>query len=239
MKFVTDLYVSSQLKFWQQQKAQMEADGRRDGEGLMPFIVISREYGCGGAEVGNAVAKILNEELKIKPGWAVYDRQIMDELSQDLGFSSDLAATLAFDTRNLVTEFFRFAFSNLPSSVKVYQKLTEFIRMLAIKGHVIIIGRGGTMITRDMVSGLQVKLMAPPEWRIRNLVKKYHMKREVAAKTIKQKDSSGEDVYSRVFKFDIMHPNNYHIIINCARFTAVEAARLIVEALKISGLLKI
>jgi cytidylate kinase len=234
-----DNYLSSQLKFWQQQKAQMDADGWEDRDGLLPFVIISREYGCGGSDIAGAVAKIFNEEYKARPVWAVYDNQIMTKLSEDLGFSNELAETLAFDTRNQLTEFFRFAFSSLPSTVNVYKQLTEIIRTLAIKGNVIIIGRGGNLITRDMRMGLQVKIIAPLEWRINNLMKKYHMKKDAAEKAINEKESNSKDVFSKVFKYDIMDPNNYHIVLNSAKLKTEEIARMIIDAMKVKGLLKV
>lgn len=238
MRFVTNTYVSSQLKYWQQQRELAEAEGREHGDGLLPFIVISREYGCNGTEIAHAVAKIFNEEYSAKPNWAVYDNQIIKQLSDEMGFSKDLAETLAFNMRNQLTEFFRLIFSSLPDTVKVYQELSEIIRTLALKGHVIIMGRGGNLITQDMRMGFQVKIIAPMGWRIYNLMKKYHMKREVAQKAIHDKDANTKDVFSQVFKYDIMNPNNYHLTINASKYAKDEIARLIVDGMKIKGLIR-
>ena len=238
MKFVTKSYMSSQLKYWQQQRELAKAEGREEGDGLLPFIVLSREYGCNGTEIVNAIAKIFNEEYHSKPNWAVYDNQIIAQLSEEMGFSRELAETLAFDTRNQLTEFFRFIFSGLPTTVKVYQELSEIIRTLALKGHVIIMGRGGNLITQDMRMGFQVKIIATIEWRIYNLMKKYHMRRDAAEKAIHEKETNTKDVFSQVFKYDIMDPNHYHLIINAAKYTKDEIARLIIDGMKVKGLIK-
>ena len=235
MKFVTKTYVSSQLKYWQRQR---ELEGGDGSDGLHPFIVLSREYGCNGTEIANAVAKIFNEEYNANPNWAVYDNQIINQLSKDMGFSKELAETLAFNTRNQLTEFFRFIFSKLPSTVIVYKELSEIIRTLAIKGNVIIIGRGGNLITQDMRMGFQVKIIAHLEWRINNLMKKYHMKKEAAEKVISEKESGNKDVFSQVFKYDIMNPNNYHLTINAAKYTKDQIAHLIIDGMKVKGLIK-
>ncbi len=237
MKFVTKSYMSSQLKYWQQQRALLDAEGREGDDSLLPFIVISREYGCNGTDISNAVAKILNEEHNSSPNWAVYDHQIIKQLSDEMGFSKELAETLAFNMRNQLTEFFRMIFSTLPTTVKVYQELTEIIRTLAIKGHVIIMGKGANLITQDMRMGFQVKINAPVEWRIYNLSRKYHMKKEAAAKAVNEKDSNNRDVFNQVFKYDIMNPNNYHITINAAKYSSTQIARIIVESMKVKGLL--
>ncbi|MCU0821116.1 MAG: cytidylate kinase-like family protein [Spirochaetes bacterium] len=239
MRFVTRTYVSSQMKYWQEQKERWEAEGREGRDGLLPFIVISREYGCNGTEIANAAAKIFNDEYKTVPNWAVYDNQIIKQLSEEMGFSSELAETLAFNTRNQLTEFFRLLFSGLPDTVKVYQELTEIIRALSLKGNVIIMGRGANLITQDMRMGFQVKIIAPIDWRIYNLMRKYHMKRDVAQKAIHERESKTKDIFSQVFRYDIMDPNNYHLTINASKYSKDEIARLIVDAMKVKGLIKI
>ncbi|MCP4761357.1 MAG: cytidylate kinase-like family protein, partial [archaeon] len=157
--------VGRQLKSWQQQKAKLAEKSDEElsdkEQEPMPFISISREYGCGGFEIASIISEKLNNEYKAEPPWAAYDKNILEQLSSDMGLSTELAETLTADARNQITELFSYAFSNLPSQLQVYKKLAEIVRTLATKGNVIIVGRGGNILTQDMKGGLQVKIVAP------------------------------------------------------------------------------
>ncbi len=237
-----ETYISRQLKFWIMEQEKFRADEKvssgKHAE-IKPFITISREYGCGGYEIGEEIARIMNEEYKSEPVWAVYDKQILEKLSEDLGFSTELAETLTADARNNITRFFRDLFSDLPSTLQIYKKLAEIIRTLATNGNVIIIGRGGSILTQEMKGGIDVKVVAPLGWRIKKIAKQRSISPEEAEEIIVGQDVKRRSVFNEVIKYDIMDPYKYHIVINNKRFTNENAARLIIETMKINGLLKL
>ncbi len=237
-----ETYISRQLKFWILEQEKLRADEKvlsgKHAE-VKPFITISREYGCGGYEIGEEITRIMNEEYKSEPVWAAYDKQILEKLSEDLGFSTELAETLTADARNNITRFFRDLFSDLPSTLQIYKKLAEIIRTLATNGNVIIIGRGGSILTQKMKGGIDVKVVAPLEWRIKKIAKQRNISPEESEEIIVGQDVKRRSVFNEVIKYDIMDPYKYHIVINNKRFTNENAARLIIETMKINGLLKL
>lgn len=234
-----DKVISSQIKYWRQQR---EKTGKvpRPPQGLketLPFITISREYGCGGFEVAEEVAAILTREYRQKPPWAAYDRRVLEMIMKDMGLSSSLAETLTSGARAEMTNLFQTTFSKFPAQVAVYRKLAETVRTLAANGHVIIIGRAGNVITRDMERGYHVRIVAALDWRTERMAALLNVRKKEAEKIILAKMKKRDTFIRKFIKFDLADPHNYHIVINNARHTVEEAGRLIIEGLRVRGLL--
>ncbi len=229
-------YLSAQVKYWQQMKEQISAKEIEKKKHL-PFITISREYGCFGYNLAEKLIKLLNEEYNPEPVWAAYDRKLLEKIMEDMGLSQSLTETLTNNARKTLTNLLQTTFSKFPPQVAVYRKLVETIRILAINGNVVIVGRAGNVITRDFDQGYHVRLVASMDWRIKNIQGKTDMSKKEAEKTILEKTREREGFIKEYVKFDLTNPHNFHIVINNSHHTLEEAARLIIEGMKIKGLI--
>jgi hypothetical protein len=226
-------YISSQIKHWQQQKEMVDFEEKKRTQ--LPYVTISREYGCGGFEIAVKIVEIMNEDKSLKPVWAAYDKRLLDKLMKDMGLSTSLLETLTNNARNQFTNLLQTSFTKFPSQVAVYRKLVETIRLLALNGNVVIVGRAGNVITREINHGYNVRLVAPNEWKIDQLKTKYGITRKEAETRIRDKNMQREGFLRDFVKFDPADPHNYDVVINCARFSTEETARLIIEGMKIKG----
>lgn len=225
--------LSSQIQYWKQQKVEIEAKKDLPPEkkqNLYHFITISREYGCGGYEIADALTGFLNEGRSLKPEWAAYDRSVLEKISEDMGMSKELADTLTSSSRKQVTSFFETTFASYPSQLSVYRRLSEAIRTLAANGRVIIVGRGGNVVTRDMPKGFNVRIVAPVEWKAERMAAINSIKKKDAEKLVVQKNAEREKFFMDRVKFDIASPYNYHLILNNQSYPTKDAARIIYEA---------
>ncbi len=231
-------HINAQLVFWRQQREQLEKKGIGPGREPEPFITISREYGCGGYEVAEVIAGAINSRYRQKPEWVAYDKKILDKVMEDMGLSSQLAETLTSSVRKELTNLFQTTFSKFPPQVAVYRKLAETVRTLALHGHVIIVGRGGRPITRDLEKGFHLRLVAPMEWKVDRIARNCGVSHKEAEKIINKKGPSREAFFTRFVKFDIKDPENYDITINMAAYSNADIAALVLEGMKLKGLLK-
>ena len=94
-------YISQQIKYWQKQKEKLSTIEIEKIK--LPFITISREYGCLASEIGQKIADLLNNDGEFKPVWAAYDKQLLDDIMNDLGLSSSLSETLTGKARKQLT----------------------------------------------------------------------------------------------------------------------------------------
>jgi cytidylate kinase len=239
--------VEKQVKFWHERKNKIERPQKiiarlkekpAPKKDFPPFITLSREYGCVGFEVAEKLASIFNTEYNFDTPWAAYDREVLDFVMDDMGLSKSLGDTMTAAARRTLTEILQTAFSDFPSQVAVYKKLVETIILLSENGYVIIVGSAGNVITREMKSGFHVRLVADLEWRTERIASMLRISRYEAGDIIKKKSKDRDSYMKKYVKFDIANPHNYHLIINNTHYSSEEAARTIIEGMKIKGLLK-
>jgi cytidylate kinase len=226
--------LSSQINYWKNQKLEIERRSAPESSAPradFPFVTVSREYGCGGYELAEILADRLNAISLRKAPWMAYDRKLLEQIASDLGLSHALTETLTTKARKQVASFFETTFSVYPSQVTVYRKLTEIVRTLATNGHVILVGRGSNIITRDMPLGFHVRLVASMDWKIDRIASLMNLKKKDAEKLIIEKNRNREGFFAEFARFDMSDPNNYHMVINNERFTVGQTADIIVAAL--------
>lgn len=234
MTAAIDKYMNAQAIYWQKQKFQHEEPEKIN---RLPFITISREYGCCGYQVANRIADIFNNEYKPEPLWAAYDKKLFERMMTDTGLSSSLVDTLTNKARNKLTDLVQTTFSNFPPQVAIHKKLVEMIAMLAMNGHVVIVGRGANKITKGMEGGFHVRLVAPFEARVEKIKKTLDISKLKATNLIKEKTKQREEYMKEFFKIDLADPHNYDMVINDSQFSVENSARLIIQAMKYKGLL--
>ncbi|MDH5719334.1 MAG: cytidylate kinase-like family protein [Spirochaetia bacterium] len=138
-----------------------------------PVITISREYGCGAWDFAENLQKTLNNlpgmpELK-KPTWRIIGKEIISQAAKELDIEYDLAEKLFKEPPpGLLEEMFH----NLseyyrPSDMKVKKTVAGIIKTIINKGHIILIGRGGVILAKDIQKSFHIRLQADKLWRIK------------------------------------------------------------------------
>lgn len=228
-----DRYMTGQVIYWKKQKERIDDT---DKVNHLPFVTISREYGCCGFMVATRIVEIFNEEYKSEPPWAAYDKKLLEKLMIDTGLSESLVETLTGKARSKLTDIIQTTFSSFPPQVAVHKKLTETISMLALHGHVVIVGRGSNMITKKTKGGFHVRLVAPESYRVEKLAKAKNISKTEAIKFIHERTKQREGYMKEFLKFDLTDPHNYDMTLNDGQFTVDQMARLIIDGMKIKGL---
>jgi len=236
-KNIMETYINGQVKFWEKQKEKIDTSQikKEEVKKQLPFITISREYGCGAYEIGKKLADFLNEKSAGTPPWAAYDKELLEKIMNDMGISSSLAETLTNNAKKALTNLLQTSFSKFPSQVTIYKKLVETERLLATNGKVILIGRAGNVITKDMEKGYNVRIVADKKWKVNRLAALMKIKEKEAEKIIDAKDKERNLFIKEYVKFDVTDPHHYHLFINVARHTEKEVAEIIAKGLEKKG----
>lgn len=175
-----------------------------------PVVTISREYGCPAKKLASELANRLNEMEQKKRGsnpWIWIGKEIMERSANELHLKPELIRDVANKDHTNVIDDILLAFSNkyYPGDLKIKKTIGEIIREYAKIGRVIVVGRGGVAICRDMPKSLHIKLFAPFEWRVNDVSKRQMITLEEAEKRIKDIDHKREllrDFFSGNKKFD-------------------------------------
>lgn len=156
-------------------------------------IVIGRQYGCGGHDIGKMLAK--------KLGYEFYDQEIIKMIAGTTGMTPDFISK----QEESMTNSFLYDFVNqmylykdkmeeAPKD-KIFEAESKVIKDLAAKGNCVIIGRCSDYILRENKNVLKVFFLAPIEQRIQRIMKKSDITQKEAEQKIHKEDKRRADNY--------------------------------------------
>ena len=143
------------------------------------IITISRQYGSGGRQIGQQLAKELNLPF--------YDKEIIDLAAKESGLAADfirgqeqqLTQSLLFSiVTNFTSNAGAFNPNMLSLSDQVYLAEAKAIRSLADKGSCVMVGRCADWVLEKDYDVLRVFVCAPIETRCKRAVEEYGDKAE-------------------------------------------------------------
>ncbi len=223
-------YIKKQIAAFQANELMNKREHRpgRGEEGNLsygPYLLISREKGAG----GNTIAQHVGRRL----GWQVFDDKIVDEIAQKAHVSRQLIESL--DERDQAT--IRGIIGQLldpgnigTSGYLVYLK--EIVLTLGHQGDVIIVGRVAQYILPSQF-GLNVRVIAPIETRVRRIADKARLSLDAARVEVERTDRERERSVRRNFGGqNVVDPLSHDLTINTAAINAGAAAEIVITALE-------
>jgi cytidylate kinase len=217
-------FINSQLQNANESKAFAKNGVRR-------AVTISRQTGCDAFGIAEKLAHYLQERSpKNACPWTVFDRNLIDKVLEDHNLPACLAKFLPEDRASELEDFLNELFAVRPPSSTIVHQTAETILKLAALGNVILIGRGGSVITAKLPDVLHVRLVAPLEKRVGHIQKSHGMTGAEASKFCQAEDRGRERYLKKYFNADINDPLLYHMVINTGQLDHDVAARLVGEA---------
>jgi cytidylate kinase len=206
-----------------------------------PVITISRECGCGARNIAKELAVQLNQKASTASSgteWRWVDKEILEQSAHKLNLEPSLVKRVFTDKeRGTMDEILSALSSRNHKSDKMIRNTTfDVIRAFALEGHVIIIGRGGVLASRDISRSLHVRLEAPEEWRIEAMMRLRPFSYPEAKKYIHEQDELRNQFRDKVL-WDKSSNLLYDIIINRSRFSEAEIAQLMVQLARDKGII--
>jgi cytidylate kinase-like protein len=200
-----------------------------EGGAQRPAIAISRQAGAGAAIVADLVAQQLDSDCPGNPPrpWAVFDRNLIERILEDYHLSQTIAPYIVEDVKFPLTDALEAVLGLHPSSWAMMQKAATTIRRLAMKGNVILVGRGSAVSTARLSHVLQVRLVAPFQHRVRHFASCRGIDEEKAAHLVRSTDESRRRYVREYFGVDVEDPVHYALTINTSRTSFEESAQLI------------
>ena len=163
--------------------------------------------------------------------WTVFDRELVSKIVEDHHLAKEVEAFMVEDSKFPLTDAFEALLGLHPSSWTLKEHAKETVQRLAVKGNVILVGRGACVITARYPHVLQVRLVAPFNFRVRNCAEFHQITTEKAAHVVRETDEARRRYVKDYLGADIDDPLHYHLIINTGRSSFQEAAEIISNAL--------
>lgn len=206
--------------------------GRAAEEAQKPFcIAIGRQYGSGGRDLGQALAKKLGVEF--------YDDEIIQLAAGSTGYTPEYISkreermTKSF-LYDLINEMYGYSDAYKPPKDEIYEAEAKVIREAAEKGSCVIVGRCADAVLKDDPRCIRIFFSAPAEKRIETVMKREKLDYDAAKRKIKQTDRMRADNYHYYTKQLWGMAANYDICLDAAfgeEFVIDAVLRLLEEKL--------
>jgi cytidylate kinase len=203
-----------------------------------PVICISREVGCGGVNIARLLAIELDKHGGCKK-WKVLSKEILEESARELNMEPNkLRRYLKEGDRGIFDDILTaFTEKRFKSERKINKTLIDLIASFASDGHCIIVGRAGHIIARDIEKSLFIKLIAPYDWRVKQIMEKDNVNMREAMDFIEKTEKERLN-----FIKHIAGENNndvkFDLIINLAKLNITQMVEIIKFVAQTKGLLE-
>ena len=191
------------------------------------IITISREFGSGGRFIGEEVAK--------KLGIAYYDKNIISQIAEKSGLSSEYIQENA--ELSPKKGLFAYAFSGRDITGKsvedmVYEVQRNLILELAEKEPCVIIGRNADYILKDRDDVLNVFIHGDMPEKIKRITGLYNVKEKKAVKMMADTDKRRRTNYNFYTDQNWGKASNYTLCLNSSQLGYDRCEMIIMECVK-------
>ena len=203
-----------------------------------PVICISREVGCGAVNIARLLAYELDKQSSCKK-WKVLSKEIIEESARELNMEPNkLRRYLNEGDRGLFDEILSaFTEKRFKSERKINKTLIDLIYSFAHDGQCIIVGRASHIIARDIEKSLFIKLIAPYDWRVKQIMEKMNMNLREATDFIEKTEKERQNLIKH-----LAGENNndvqFDLIINLAKLNITQMIDIIKFIAQTKGLLE-
>ena len=174
-------------------------------------IVIGRQYGSGGHDIGKALAERL--------GFAFYDNEIIQMTAGSTGYTPQFIKDREENMTNsflydLVSQMYIYSDTQEAPRDAIFESERKVIRELAEKGNCVILGRCADYFLRDRKDCLKVYLHAPEDYRVKRIMKTENLPEEDARQKIRKMDRRRSDNYHYYTRRIWGHSGNYDLTLD-------------------------
>ncbi len=195
-------------------------------------IVIGRQYGSGGRELGKRLA----ERLSIP----YYDKELLSEAATRLGFRADLLEKADEKPPSPLRSMLG-ASLGVPTWFNggamhedaIYQVQSDVIRAIIKEGACVIVGRTADYIARENPNLVSIFLHADIEDRVDKVTQREqcNLSRQAVRERILRSDAGRREYYDNYTGRNWGHADNYHLTISSSRLSIPEIEELIISYL--------
>lgn len=189
----------------------------------MAIITISRQMGSGSIPIAHEIAE--------KLGYTLVDGEAIMQVAASYGLSAESIEQADEKPPHFVDQ--------MDSQQEIDLHLIELIVLeYALKGNVIIYGRGGQDLLNDIHSVLRVRIIAPFEDRVEHWAEREWMDPDQARLMIRKSDQQRAGFIKYYFDRDWDDPLNYDLTINTQRLSLDMAVKVISESINDQNLVE-
>ena len=183
---------------------------------MKTIITIGRQFGSGGKEIGEILAKEL--------GVPFYDRELLTRAAKESGFCEEMIQT--HDERptnsflyNLVMDTYSFGYNSaamvdMPISQKVFLAQFDAIRKIADEGPCVIVGRCADYALSEYDNCLNIFIHGDQKCKIERIMCKYELNDQKAKDMMIKRDKQRQSYYNYYSSKKWGRADSYDLTVN-------------------------
>jgi cytidylate kinase len=195
-----------------------------------PVITLSRLTGCDARQVAAILVEELNRKYQTTK-WKWVDKDIIYSIAKELNTDTQRVENFykGIELSNISEMIMAFS-GGFVSDLRVKKAIRDVVLSMCKEGFLVLVGRGGVSIARDITDALHIRLVAPLYWRVENVMKKKEMDMETAEEYVVDTD---EKRFNLIHTFLDKKPLNIDFLfdatINRSSYSIKEIAELILS----------
>ena len=192
------------------------------------IITISRQFGSGGREIGQKLAKELNVPF--------YDKELLELAAKESGIDKDLfetegestsrgfhlLAAMGYTLGSPITSI-----NEMSLNDRMYLVQSEVIESIALRGSAVIVGRCADYVLKDMLECINVFIHANIKSRIERAETSYEVDGDDTLRDIERIDKRRANYYNYYTDRKWGKVENYHLSIDSSKFGIDECVAVI------------
>jgi hypothetical protein len=163
--------------------------------------------------------------------WMLFDRNLLEKVLLDHKLPARLAKYMPEDRISGIQDTLDELFGLHPPTWTLVEKISDTILRLAELGNVVILGRGGNIITSKLPYMLHVRLVGPREERIEFIQTDRKVDKRTATHIVDTEDEGRRRYVKRYFHRDIDDASLYHLVLNTPDMGHATAAQIIAQTM--------
>jgi cytidylate kinase len=193
-----------------------------------PTVTISRQYGCEAFPL--ALRLQARFEQAMGEPWHLFDKELLEKVSQDERISLQVLRTLEEPSRYL--EDFGFHPRGTVTTDQALNKIALHILHFAREGNAIIVGRGGAVVCKKLDNCFHFRLEAGLDWRVASLVRRLGITRREALERERAQSRLRDHFIQEYLGAAIASASFYDAVFNNERHSVEEIAAAIFAYVK-------
>lgn len=219
-----DVRLGSLLEFTR--RNELEKSRRGVVDKIRPTITLSREFGCEAYPVAEQLKVVL--EKKSGESWVVMDKALLEEVAKNHNLSEDMLKELGAKS-SFLDEIVATFSPHWKTEKDHFRLICRQMLSLAEKGNVILVGRGGAIITQALKNCYHFRMFATQQFKIRSISKRLDISREEAEVMIQKKQKQRDAFIHDFLDRDAHDMSYYNMVFNNDRNSAEKVAVTIAE----------
>ena len=195
------------------------------------IITIGRQFGSGGHEIGEKLAKHYNIKF--------FDKELLSRAAKESGFCEEMLRN--HDERptnsflyNLVMDTYTFgynssSFVDMPISQKVFMAQFDTIKKIADEGPCVIVGRCADYALADYKNCVHLFIYGDEDTKVKRIMQKYDLPEQKAKDMIAKKDKQRQSYYNYYSSKKWGRADSYDLCINSSILGIEGTVKLIIQ----------